>query len=141
MPEPLTIALTAFTVIKKGIAMGKDLQAMGKDVNTLFAFIDGAKEAQKSGNKNDPLSSYIAYEKAKEYEAELTRIIQETRGASGLRKFQEFRKQAQKNQREGRYKAMQRKNKIMEIIGIFLGLIITLGGLAGMIWFAMEFKP
>ena len=41
---------------------------MGKDLNKVFDFIDGTKEAQKSGNKNDPLSDYIAYEKAKDME-------------------------------------------------------------------------
>ena len=64
--EPISAALLAFGAIKKGISLGKDLSAMSKDVNNLFSFIDGTKEAQKTGNKNDPLSDYIAYEKALE---------------------------------------------------------------------------
>jgi len=139
--DPLSGALLAFTAIKKGISIGKDLHSMSKDVNSLFTFIDGAKEAQKSGNKSDPLSSYIAYEKAKEYESELTRIIQETRGASGLKKFQEFRRQAKQREKEGRYKAIRRKNQILNVLGITAGILITGGGAAGLIWFALEFKP
>jgi len=64
MVDPISTALLAFTAVKKGIAIGKDLSSMGKDLNNLFSFIDGAKEAHKKGeSKSDPLSSYIAYEK------------------------------------------------------------------------------
>ena len=69
--EPISAALLAFGAIKKGISMGKELHTMGKDINNLFSFIDGAKEAQKSGKKGDPLSDYIAYEKALDYEKQL----------------------------------------------------------------------
>ena len=51
---------------------------MGKDLNKVFDFIDGTKAAQKSGNKNDPLSDYIAYEKALDMERQLEQVIWET---------------------------------------------------------------
>ena len=110
--EPISAALLAFGAIKKGISMGKELHSMSKDLNNLFSFIDGAKEAQKSGKKGDPLSDYIAYEKAMDYEKQLTQLIWETRGSKGVAKFNEFRKQAKKREVEGKYLATKRKNQI-----------------------------
>ena len=90
MPDPLTVGLAAFAAIKKGIEIGKDLSQMSKDFGQLYDFIDEQKEIKQKGSKNDVLANYIAYEKAMDMERELTRIIQQTRGASGLRKFKQM---------------------------------------------------
>ena len=138
--EPISAALLAFGAIKKGISMGKELHSMSKDLNNLFSFIDGAKEAQKSGKKGDPLSDYIAYEKALDYEKQLMQLIWETRGSKGVAKFNEFRKQAKKREVEGKYLATKRKNQIINAAGIIFAITIT--GIGGyfMIWFAMQYK-
>jgi len=139
--EPISAALLAFGAIKKGISLGKDLSAMSKDVNNLFSFIDGTKEAQKTGNKNDPLSDYIAYEKALDMEKQLEQIIWETRGSKGVSKFKQMRAHAATRDRESKYAAVARKNKILNIFSILLGISITIGGGAALIWAAIEFKP
>lgn len=139
--EPISAALLAFGAIKKGISLGKDLSAMSKDVNNLFSFIDGTKEAQKTGNKNDPLSDYIAYEKALDMEKQLEQIIWETRGSKGVAKFKQMRAHAATKDRESKYAAVARKNKILNIFSILLGITITVGGGAALIWAAIEFKP
>ena len=138
--EPISAALLAFGAIKKGISMGKELHSMSKDLNNLFSFIDGAKEAQKSGKKGDPLSDYIAYEKAMDYEKQLMQLIWETRGSKGVAKFNEFRKQAKKREVEGKYLATKRKNQILNVAGIFFAMLITGAGGYFMIWFAMQYK-
>ena len=139
--DPLSIALVSFTALKKGISLGKDISSMGKDLNKVFDFIDGTKAAQKSGNKNDPLSDYIAYEKAKDMEKELERIIFDTRGSKGVATFKRMRTQATERDRQSKYAAVARKNKILNVISILLGVSITIGGGAVMIWAALEFKP
>jgi hypothetical protein len=138
--EPISAALLAFGAIKKGISMGKELHSMSKDLNNLFSFIDGAKEAQKSGKKGDPLSDYIAYEKAMDYEKQLMDLIWETRGSKGVAKFNEFRKQAKQREKEGRYQATKRKNQLINAAGIIFAIIITGVGGYFMIWFAMQYK-
>ena len=141
MVDPISTALLAFTAVKKGIAIGKDLSSMGKDLNNLFSFIDGAKEAHKKGeSKSDPLSSYIAYEKAMDYERQLRDIIIDTRGMRGWSKFEEFRRQSAKAQREGKYKAVRRANQIKQIAGIVIAILITGAGAVGMLYFAMRYK-
>ena len=129
----------AFAAVKKGISVGKDLMAMSKDVNNLFAFIDGAKAAQKTGNKNDPLSDYIAYEKALDMEKQLEQIIFDTRGSRGVATFKRMRAQANESQRQSKYAQLARKNKIMNILSIILGIALFGGGVAGMVWFATSF--
>ena len=139
--DPISGALLAFTAIKKGIAIGKDLSSMGKDLNNLFSFIDGAKAAHKNpSNKSDPLSSYIAYEKAMDYEKQLRDIIINARGMKGYAKFEQFRREAKKAEREGRYAAIRRQNQIKQIAGLVVAIIITGFGAYGMIWFAMQYK-
>ena len=139
--EPISAALLAFGAIKKGISLGKDLSAMSKDVNNLFSFIDGTKEAQKTGNKNDPLSDYIAYEKALDMEKQLEQIIWETRGSKGVAMFKQMRTQAATRDRESKYASVARKNKILNIFSILLGISITICGGGALIWAAIEFKP
>jgi hypothetical protein len=139
--DPLSIALVSFTALKKGIALGKDISAMGKDLNKVFDFIDGTKAAQKSGNKNDPLSDYIAYEKALDMEKQLEQVIWETRGSKGVATFKRMRSQAAERDRQSKYAAVARKNKILNVISILLGLSITIGGGGLLIWAAIEFKP
>ena len=103
--DPLSIALVSFTALKKGISLGKDISSMGKDLNKVFNFIDGTKAAQKSGNKNDPLSDYIAYEKALDMEKQLEQVIWETRGSKGVATFKRMRAQATERDRQSQYAA------------------------------------
>ena len=139
--DPLSIALVSFTALKKGISLGKDISSMGKDLNKVFNFIDGTKAAQKSGNKNDPLSDYIAYEKALDMEKQLEQVIWETRGSKGVATFKRMRAQATERDRQSQYAALARKNKLLNIFSILLGIFITIGGGAVLIWAALEFKP
>ena len=139
--DPLSLALISFTALKKGISLGKDISSMGKDLNKVFQFIDGTKAAQKSGNKNDPLSDYIAYEKAQDMERELLEVIWQTRGSKGVAMFKKMRTQATERDRQSKYADIARKNKILNFLSILLGLSITIGGGGLLIWAAIEFKP
>ena len=139
--DPLSLALLSFSALKKGISLGKDISSMGKDLNKVFQFIDGTKAAQKSGNKNDPLSDYIAYEKAQDMERELLEVIWQTRGSKGVAMFKKMRTQATERDRQSKYADIARKNKILNFLSILLGMAITLGGGGLLIWAAIEFKP
>tara|TARA_Y100000114_G_scaffold108586_1_gene101964 strand:+ start:1265 stop:1696 length:432 start_codon:yes stop_codon:yes gene_type:complete len=140
MPDPLTISLAAFAAIKKGIEIGKDLSQMSKDFGQLYDFIDKQKEIKKTGSKNDVLANYIAYEKAMDMERELTRIIQQTRGASGLRKFRQMQQQAKEQEKASRYAAMQRAENIKQILGITIGILIFVAAVAALVYFAAKYS-
>ena len=109
---------------------------MGKDLNKVFDFIDGTKAAQKSGNKNDPLSDYIAYEKALDMEKQLEQVIWETRGSKGVATFKRMRAQATERDRQSKYASIKRRNQIVNVLSIIFGVIVFAGGLVGMIFLA-----
>jgi hypothetical protein len=52
-----------------------------------------------------------------------------------------MRTQATERDRQSKYAAITRKNKILDILSILLGVTITLGGGGLLIWAAFEFKP
>jgi len=109
---------------------------MGKDLNKVFDFIDGTKEAQKSGNKNDPLSDYIAYEKALDMEKQLEQVIWETRGSKGVATFKRMRAQATERDIQSKYASVKRRNKIMNGLSIAFGVLVFAGGIIGMVFLA-----
>jgi len=138
--EPISAALLAFGAIKKGISMGKELHTMGKDLNNLFSFIDGAKEAQKSGNKNDPLAELTAYYKAIDMEKAIEEAVWQSRGSAGVKMLKQFREKAKEREKEGRYLATKRKNQIINALGWVVSICITGGGGYLMYLFAMKYK-
>jgi len=138
--DPLSLALISFSALKKGISLGKDISSMGKDLNNLFSFIDGAKEAQKSGNKNDPLAELTAYYKAIDMERAIEEAVWQSRGSAGVKMLKQFREKAKEREREGRYQATKRKNQIINAIGIMFSMAITGGGGYLMYLFAMKYK-
>ena len=138
--EPISAALLAFGAIKKGISMGKELHTMGKDLNNLFSFIDGAKEAQKSGNKNDPLAELTAYYKALDMEKAIEEAVWQSRGSAGVKMLKQFREKAKEREKEGRYLATKRKNQIVNAVGWMFSIAITCGGGYLMYLFAMKYK-
>ena len=109
---------------------------MGKDLNKVFDFIDWTKAAQKSGNKNDPLSDYIAYEKALDMEKQLEQVIWETRGSKGVATFKRMRAQATERDRQSKYASIKRRNQIVNVLSIIFGVVVFAGGLVGMIFLA-----
>lgn len=112
---------------------------MSKDVNNLFDFIDGAKEAKNQETNQTPIRLY-SLRKAMDFEKQLRDIIIDTRGMKGWAKFQQMRKQSKEAERKSRYAQMARRNKIMNILSIILGLSLFVGGAYALIWFAMEFS-
>ena len=63
------------------------------------------------------------------------------KGSRGVAVYKSFVAKAEQTQREGRYEALARKNKILNVFSILLGISITVGGGGLLIWAAIEFKP
>tara|TARA_A100001391_G_C5006496_1_gene262136 strand:- start:92 stop:511 length:420 start_codon:yes stop_codon:yes gene_type:complete len=138
--------MASFTAIKTGVKLGKDISSLGKDLGKMWTAIDDAKNthAQASKGKGSAqekaLSTYISAVRARDLEDQLRSIIIDTRGFKGWNELQKIRQQVMKEEREGRYKALQRQNQIKSIIGAVLGVLILGAGGVGLVWFAMEFR-
>ena len=138
--------MASFTAIKSGIKVGKDIHSLGKDLGKMWTAIDDAKNTHERASKGKgsaqekALTTYISAVRARDLEKQLRSIIIETRGMKGWNELQAIRQQVMKEEREGRYKAIQRRNQINNIIGVFIGGIIMVCGILGLVWFAVEFK-
>ena len=138
--------MASFAAIKTGVKLGKDISSLGKDLGKMWTAIDDAKNthAQASKGKGSAqekaLSTYINAVRARDLEDQLRSIIIDTRGFKGWNELQKIRQQVMKEEREGRYRALQRQNQIKSIIGAVLGVLILGAGGVGLVWFAMEFR-
>ena len=138
--------MASFAAIKSGVKLGKDIHSLCKDLGKMWTAIDDAKNTHERASKGKgsaqekALSTYIAAVKARDLEEELRSIIIDTRGFKGWNELQAIRQQVMKEEREGRYRALQRQNQIKSIIGAVLGVLILGAGGVGLVWFAMEFR-
>ena len=138
--------MASFAAIKTGVKLGKDMHSLGKDLGKMFTAIDDAKNTHAQATKGKgsaqekALSTYIAAVKARDMEDELRSIIIDARGFKGWNELQAIRAAVMKEEREGRYAAIKRRNKINNILSIIFGLILFAGGVIGMVFFARYLK-
>ena len=138
--------MASFAAIKTGVKLGKDMHSLGKDLGKMFTDIDDAKNTHAQATKGKgsaqekALSTYIAAVKARDMEDELRSIIIDARGFKGWNELQSIRAAVMKEEREGRYAAITRRNKINNILSIIFGLILFAGGVIGMVFFARYLK-
>jgi len=142
MPEPITIALSAFAAVKAGVAGAKSMAELGKDLGTLWQAIDDvkadAKGAKKSGG--NAMEKFIALKQAEDLEHNLRNIVLSTRGEADWKQLQALRKQERQQEVQGRYQATKRKNQLVNALGIICAMLITGVGAYFMIIFAMKYQ-
>ena len=132
--------------VKAGIAMGKDLQSLGKDLGKIWDAIDqvNTKHTQaskgKGGASSRALDTYIATVQARDLEDQLKRVIMETRGHSGWKELQKIREQVMKEDREGRAEALRRKHQREYYLSIVLGVVLIGLAVWGLAYFALYLR-
>tara|TARA_R100001377_G_C3155377_1_gene97800 strand:- start:221 stop:661 length:441 start_codon:yes stop_codon:yes gene_type:complete len=145
--DPITVMTVSFAAVRTAIKTGKDLHSMGKDLGKLWGAIDDAKNTHASATRGKgsaserALTTYISAVKARDFEAQLRDIIITARGFKGWNELQAIRVSVMKEEREGRYRALKKKNQIVNALGMLFGALITVGGGALLLWAAIEFKP
>jgi hypothetical protein len=145
--DPITVMALAFSSVRTAIRTGKDLHSMGKDLGKLWGAIDDAKNTHASAKKGKgsasevALTTYITAVKARDFEAQLRDIIITARGFKGWNELQAIRATVMKEEREGRYKALQFKNKMLDILGAVFAVLITGAGGAGLVYVAIKYAP
>ena len=129
--EPITAAVAAFSAVKKGIQVGKDLHDMAGDIGKLWGGIDAARGAHTKKKKGqiisveeEALQTFAAKRKADEIEKELREFIIYTLGGQAWSQLIEIRGQVRKRRLEEAAKARRQKRKAIEM-GILTVVIIT----------------
>jgi hypothetical protein len=147
--DPFTIisgATIAFNALKKGIAVGKDLQDMGGQLSKWAGAIADLEFADRQNQKPpwykalgggvqaQAMEIFAAKQKAASMRQELKDYISVMYGPSKWQEILEIEADLRKQKREHEHRQMEIKQKIIEwTLGIIL-FILCSGALFGFVW-------
>ena len=130
--------LTALAAIKTGVAAGKQLHNLSKEIAGFFDATDGAKKAhakKKNGifasANEEAMATWTQAQNAKTAEAEL-RVIVNTKGFSTYQELLKIRReviaQRKEAERQAQIEAEERTELIMTIFAALLLLVSAVSG-------------
>lgn len=149
MIDPVTAisaATTAFTMLKKGISVGKDLQDMGGQLSKwagAIADLDFAdKQNQKpawyktlgGGVQAQAMEIFAAKQKAAAMRAELKDYISVMYGPSKWQEILAIEADLRKQKREHEHRQMEIKQAIIEWTAGFFVFVLGVGAIVGFVW-------
>jgi len=153
MIDPITAisaATAAFGYLKRGIAVGKDLQDMGGQLSKwagAIADLDFAdRQNQKppwykalgGGVEAQAMEIFAAKQKAASMRQELKDYISVMYGPSKWQEILEIEADLRKQKREHEHRRMEIKQAIIEwTVGIIV-FVVLIGGLVGFVWLANQ---
>ena len=151
--DPFTIlsgATIAFNALKKGIAVGKDLQDMGGQLSKWAGAIADLEFADRQNQKPpwykalgggvqaQAMEIFAAKQKAASMRQELKDYISVMYGPSKWQEILEIEADLRKQKREHEHRRMEIKQAIIEwTVGIIV-FVVLIGGLVGFVWLANQ---
>lgn len=139
----IATATTAFNTIKKGFAIGRDIESMASDLGRWMGALSDLEQAEKEA-KNPPIfkklfngksieqeamEAFAAKKKAEAQRAELKQWMGFTLGSKAWDELIAMEGQIRKQRQETMYRQRERRQKFVEIIVIALAIIIGAGAL------------
>lgn len=145
--DPVTISLAvgvaskAFSAIKQGFAVGRDIEQMSGDIGRWMGAVSDVDNAEKQA-KNPPLfgklfkagsieeaamAAYAAKKKLEEQRYELKMFLNLTHGPQAYNELLQMEGQIRKQRQETVYKQQQLRRQVGEGIG-WVFLILVMGG-------------
>ena len=143
--DPVTISIAvgvaskAFSAIKSGFAMGRDIEQMSGDIGRWMGAVSDVDNAEKQA-KNPPLfgkifsagsieeaamAAYAGKKKLEEQRYELKMFLNLTHGPQAYDELLAMEGQIRKQRQETIYKQQRMRQQILEVIGwIFLSLVV-----------------
>ena len=134
----MATATAAFSVLKKGFAIGRDIESMASDLSRWMGALSDLDQAEREA-KNPPIFKklfagktveqeaievFAAKNKAQKQREELKQFIQYTMGQSYWDSLLRMEGQIRKQRAETLYRQRERRRKFMEIVAyIVAGLI------------------
>jgi hypothetical protein len=137
--EPISAAVAAFTALKAGVAAGREIASLGKQIGTLFDAIDQCKsDHSKKKNRQvlsaneEALDTFVARQKADDIEKQLRDVVISTRGWGAWQELLKLRAEIRRERAaEEKRKKLAQAKMIENIIiwgSVALGLTILFGG-------------
>lgn len=148
----MATASTAFAAIKKGFAIGRDIESMASDLGRWMGALSDLDQAEKEA-KNPPIfkklfagksveqeamEAFAAKRRAQQQRDELRQWMQYTIGASAWDELVKMESNIRKQRQETLYLQRERRRKFIEIAAISICLILGLIILAFFVWALMQ---
>jgi len=155
MIDPVTAlatASTAFNLIKKGFAAGRDIEGMGKDLGRWMGAVSDIKKCEEYSKKpplfkklfnsgsveEEALQTLMAKKKAEDMREQLKSIIMFSRGMGAWEELLRTEASIRKRRQQAIYDQQERQRKFFEISAvIFLACAVT-GFIVWVIWMFMK---
>ena len=148
----ITAASKAFTAIKNGFAVGRDIESMGKDLGRWMGALSDIDNAEKSAKNASPLrklfkgkeieaSAIEAFTAKKKLEAqrqELKSFINFHYGANSWNEILQMEADIRKRRKEEIYERQELIRKIWEYIGWFVLFCTVVGFVFLLAWMYKE---
>ena len=155
MVDPISamaIAGSAFSALKKGISIGRQVESMGKDLSRWMSAVSDIDRAHHEA-KNPPIFKKIFNAKSVEQEAielftqkkqlenqrdELRKLISAMLGPSAWQELLRMEAEIRKQRKETLYAQREARRQFVEIISIFFLVFIIVGFFAFILWLFMN---
>ena len=148
----ITAASKAFTAIKNGFAIGRDIESMGKDLGRWMGALSDIDNAEKSAKNASPLrklfkgkeieaSAIEAFTAKKKLEAqrqELKSFINFHYGANSWNEILHMEAEIRKQRQKEIYERQELVRKIWEYIGWFVLFCTVIGFIILLAWMYKE---
>ena len=155
MVDPVTAMATAsaaFGAIKKGFAIGRDIEAMASDLSRWMGALSDLDQAEKEA-KNPPIFKKLFNGKTVEQEAieifaskkkaqaqrqELQQWIQYTMGQSHWDELIRMEGRIRKQRQETLYRQRERRRKFIEIVSITIFILAVAAFIFFIVWLYVQ---
>lgn len=153
--DPVTAMATAsaaFNTIKKGFAVGRDIEQMASDLGRWMGALSDIEQAEKEA-KNPPIfkklfagqsveqeavEAFARKQKAQQQRYELQQWISLTLGKSKWDELIRMEGQIRKQRQETLYRQRERRQRFIEIVVLSITMIIGIGILGVIIYVGMK---
>ena len=144
----MATASAAFGALKKGFAVGRDVESMVGDLSRWMGALSDIDQAEKEA-KNPPIfkklfngksveqeaiEAFAAKRKAQSQRDELKQWISLTLGRSAWDELIRMEGNIRKQRQETLYRQRERRQKFVEICAIILAILVGAAALVGFVW-------
>tara|TARA_B100002019_G_C20967617_1_gene449461 strand:+ start:88 stop:564 length:477 start_codon:yes stop_codon:yes gene_type:complete len=148
----LATASTAFSLIKKGFSMGKDVESMYGDIGRWMGAVSDVNQSVKMANnppvfkklfagssvEQEAMDAFAAKKKAEAMEEELRNWINLTHGPNAWQDLLKMQVKIRKQRQETLYKQAELRRNLLQVVGIILLAIVFVGSIVGTLWMLVQ---
>ena len=148
----LATASTAFSLIKKGFSMGKDVESMYGDIGRWMGAVSDVNQSAKMANnppvfkklfagssvEQEAMDAFAAKKKAEAMEEELRNWINLTHGPNAWQDLLKMQVKIRKQRQETLYKQAELRRNLLQVVGIVLLAIVFVGSIVGTLWMLVQ---